>query len=120
MNLPSLDKFENEVRKDGLIIVNSSLINRNVKRNDVEVLYVPATELADEVGNTKVTNLVMLGAYTAKSKIFSHDCVLYTANETVKKKEFLNVNEEAFRKGMEYIMNNKQKENKEYDSVIFN
>src|SRR5690606_8122460 len=38
MNLPSLDKFENEVRKDGLILVNSSLINRNVKRNDVEVL----------------------------------------------------------------------------------
>jgi 2-oxoisovalerate ferredoxin oxidoreductase beta subunit len=120
MNLPSLDKFENEVRKDGLIIVNSSLISRNVKRNDVEVLYVPATELADEVGNTKATNLVMLGAYVAKSKIFSHDCALFTANETVKKKEFLKVNEEAFRKGMEYVLNSKQKENKEYDSVIFN
>ncbi|MDO8548847.1 MAG: 2-oxoacid:acceptor oxidoreductase family protein [Ignavibacteria bacterium] len=109
MNLPSLDKFENDVRKDGLILVNSSLISRNVKRNDVEVLYVPATELADEVGNTKVANLVMLGAYTAKSKIFSHDCVLFTANETVKKKEFLKVNEEAFRKGMEYVLNNKHK-----------
>jgi 2-oxoisovalerate ferredoxin oxidoreductase beta subunit len=120
MNLPSLDKFENEVRKDGLILINSSLINRNVKRNDVEVLYVPATELADEAGNTKAANVVMFGAYVAKSKILSHDCALFTANETVKKKEFLKINEDAFRKGMDYVLNYKQKENKEYDSVIFN
>ncbi len=120
MNLPSLDKFEKEVRKDGLIIVNSSLINRNVKRNDVEVVYVPATEIADQAGNTKAANLVMLGAYVAKSKIFSHDCALFTANETVKKKEFTKINEEAFRKGMEYVLSDKHKENKEYDSVIFN
>lgn len=120
MNLPSLDKFEDEVRKDGLILVNSSLINRNVKRNDLEVLYIPATELADEVGNTKAANLVMFGAYVAKSKILSQECALFTANETVKKKEFLKVNEEAFRKGMEYVLNYKQKQNKEFDSVIFN
>jgi 2-oxoisovalerate ferredoxin oxidoreductase beta subunit len=119
MNLPSLDKFENEVRKDGLIIVNSSLINRNVKRNDVEVLYVPATEIADELGNTKATNLVLYGAYIAKSKILSQDCALFTANETVKKKEFIKVNEEAFRRGMEYVNENKKKY-KELDSVIFN
>jgi 2-oxoisovalerate ferredoxin oxidoreductase beta subunit len=119
MNLPSLDKFENEVRKDGLIIVNSSLINRNVKRNDVEVLYVPATEIADELGNTKATNLVLYGAYIAKSKILSQECALFTANETVKKKEFIKVNEEAFRRGMEYVNENKKKY-KELDSVIFN
>jgi 2-oxoisovalerate ferredoxin oxidoreductase beta subunit len=120
MNLPSLDKFEDEVKKGGLIIVNRSLINRNVKRNDVDVIYVPATELADELGNTKATNLVMFGAYIAKSKIISKECALFTANETVKKKEFIKVNEEAFRKGMEYVHNNKQKENKELDSIIFN
>jgi len=119
MNLPSLDKFENEVRKDGLIIVNSSLINRNVKRNDVEVLYVPATKIADELGNTKATNLVLFGAYIAKSKILLQDCALFTANETVKKKEFVKVNEEAFRRGMEYVNENKSNY-KEYDSVIFN
>lgn len=119
MNLPSLDKFENDVRKNGLILVNSSLIGRHVQRNDVEVLYVPATEIADRAGNTKAANLVMLGAYAAKSKIFSHDCVLFTANQTVKKKEFIKINEEAFRNGMDYVLNYKEQENKEYDSVIF-
>jgi 2-oxoisovalerate ferredoxin oxidoreductase beta subunit len=119
MNLPSLDKFEDDVRKNGLILVNRSLIERNVKRNDVEVLYVPATEIADEVGNTKVANLVMLGAYVAFTKLLSPDCVLFTANSTVKKKEFIKVNEEAFRKGMEYVINYKEKTAKEFDSVIF-
>jgi 2-oxoisovalerate ferredoxin oxidoreductase beta subunit len=119
MNLPSLDKFENNVRKNGLILVNRSLIERSVKRSDVEALYVPATEIADEVGNTKVANLVMLGAYVAYTKILSPDCVLFTANSKVKKKEFIKVNEDAFRRGMEFIMNYKEKSIKEFDTVIF-
>lgn len=119
MNLPSLDKFEDEVKKDGLILVNRSLIERSVTRNDVETLYVPATEIADEVGNTKVANLVMLGAYVAHTKLLSPDCVLFTANSSVKKKEFIKVNEEAFKRGMEYIINYKEKAVKEFDTVIF-
>ncbi|OGU27927.1 MAG: hypothetical protein A2057_16310 [Ignavibacteria bacterium GWA2_35_9] len=119
MNLPSLDKFENDVKKDGLILVNSSLIGRNVRRGDVEVLYVPATRIADEIGNTKVANIVMLGAYIAQTKIVSNDCVLYTTNHSVKKKEFLKVNEEVFRRGMEYVISYKRKSNKEFDTVIF-
>jgi len=119
MNLPSLDKFENNVRKDGLILVNSSLIGRNVKRSDVEVLYIPATQIADEIGNTKVANIVMVGAYVAQTKILSAESVLYTSNYSVKKKEFLKANEEAFRKGMEYVINYKRKSNKEFETVIF-
>jgi Pyruvate/2-oxoacid:ferredoxin oxidoreductase gamma subunit len=61
----------------------------------------------------------LYGAYIAKSKILSQDCALFTANETVKKKEFIKVNEEAFRRGMEYVNENKKKY-KELDSVIFN
>jgi 2-oxoisovalerate ferredoxin oxidoreductase beta subunit len=119
MNLPSLDKFENDVRKGGLILVNSSLIGRNVKRSDVEVLYIPATQIADEIGNTKVANIVMVGAYVAQTKILSTESVLYTSNYSVKKKEFLKANEEAFRKGMEYVINYKRKSNKEFETVIF-
>ena len=112
-------EFENDVKKGGLILVNSSLIGRNVKRNDVEVLYVPATQIADEIGNTKVANIVMAGAYVAQTKILSADSVLYTSNYSVKKKEFLKANEEAFNKGMEYVINYKRKSNKEFETVIF-
>jgi 2-oxoglutarate ferredoxin oxidoreductase subunit gamma len=63
MNLPSLDKFEPTVKPGGLIIVNTSLINRPVARTDLEWLEVPCTELALEAGSARAANMVALGAY---------------------------------------------------------
>jgi 2-oxoglutarate ferredoxin oxidoreductase subunit gamma len=65
MNLPSLLKFEQSVVAGGMILVNSSLTDKKVSRRDVQVHYIPAGELADECGNTKAANMVMLGAYLA-------------------------------------------------------
>ena len=53
MNLPSLDKFESEVKPGGKILVNSSLIERKVERKDVDVYYIPANDIALELGNPK-------------------------------------------------------------------
>lgn len=62
MNLPSLDKYEHTVAKGGKIFVESSLIDRKVERDDVDVYYVPATEMAAEAtGETALANMVMLG-----------------------------------------------------------
>lgn len=108
MNLPSLDKFEDEVRKDGVIFVNSSLIEREVKRTDVEVVYVPATELADELKETKVTNVVMLGAYLGYTGLLSLESVLAAANTVVKRKEFMQLNEKALRRGFEFVQKSKK------------
>ena len=63
MNLPSLLKFEPTVKAGGTIFVNSSIITEKVSRTDVKVVYVPCLEIAQELGNLKVANMVMLGAY---------------------------------------------------------
>jgi 2-oxoglutarate ferredoxin oxidoreductase subunit gamma len=63
MNLPSLDKFEHDVRPGGLLLVNSSLINRDPSRSDVTVVRVPANEIANSLGNPRAANMVALGAY---------------------------------------------------------
>ena len=69
LNLPSLDKFEDTVRPGGIIVVNTSLINRLPRRTDVIVVAVPANELALECGNAKAANMVTLGAYLGASGI---------------------------------------------------
>ena len=63
MNLPSLLKFEPTVKAGGTIFVNSSIITEKVTRTDVKAVYVPCLEIAQELGNMKVANMVMLGAY---------------------------------------------------------
>jgi 2-oxoisovalerate ferredoxin oxidoreductase beta subunit len=102
MNLPSLDKFENDVRPDGVIFVNSSLITRKVERSDVQTVYVPATGLADELGETRVANMVMLGAYIGYTGLLSLESVLAAAKTVIKRKEFMVLNEKALKKGMAF------------------
>ena len=63
MNLPSLLKFEPTVKAGGTIFVNSSIISEKVSRDDVRAIYVPCLDIANELGNAKVANMVMLGAY---------------------------------------------------------
>ncbi len=62
MNLPSLDKFEHTVKPGGLIVVNSSIIDRKVQRDDVRVVYCDAAAIADSVKNPKGANVAILGA----------------------------------------------------------
>ena len=69
MNLPSLRKFEGMVNPGGIIIMNSSLIPEKCSRNDVRVLEVPANDLAEELGNEKCANIIMLGAILKETGI---------------------------------------------------
>jgi len=69
LNLPSLDKFEAAVRPGGIIVVNTSLINRLPHRTDLRVVAVPANELAIECGSAKAANMVALGAYLGASGV---------------------------------------------------
>ena len=65
MNLPSLDRFEQSVLPGGIILVNSSLIDREVRRDDVLVQRLEANKIAARYGAPKAANMVMLGAYMA-------------------------------------------------------
>ena len=61
MNLPSLDKYESKVKPGGTIFVDSSLIERKVERDDINVYYVPATRLAGENGAPTLANMILMG-----------------------------------------------------------
>src|SRR5512137_2567732 len=66
MNLPSLDKFEPRVSPGGVLIVNSSLVNRDPVRKDITWLMIPAQEIAEMIGPKRLLNMVMLGALLDK------------------------------------------------------
>ena len=61
MNLPSLDKFESTVVPGGKIFVDSTLIERKVERDDVNVYYIPATGMANESGSPTLANMILVG-----------------------------------------------------------
>jgi 2-oxoglutarate ferredoxin oxidoreductase subunit gamma len=73
MNLPSLDKFEPMVAPGGVLIVNSSLVDRNPARTDITWLMIPAQEIAESIGPRRLLNVVMLGALLEKLPILSLD-----------------------------------------------
>ena len=61
MNLPSLDKYEDAVTPGGIIFVDSTMVERRVRRTDVKAVYVPATRLAAESGMTTLANMILIG-----------------------------------------------------------
>ena len=74
-NLPSLEKFENKVVKNGLIFIDSSLINKKSSRDDVKAYYVPATELASENNLSGLANVIMIGKLIKETKLFDYEYV---------------------------------------------
>jgi 2-oxoglutarate ferredoxin oxidoreductase subunit gamma len=102
MNLPSLEKFEPDIREGGLLLINSSLINRGAERDDLTVIEIPANEVASELGNPRGANMVALGAYLGATDAVSIDAVIEVIRETfAAKPAVIDVNIEALRKGYE-------------------
>lgn len=103
MNLPSLDRFEKTVAAAGVIVVNSSLINRSIERNDVQVLSVPANDIAVSLGNPKVANVVTLGAVVKVTEIIPFelikDAIVRMLGENIYGSELISVNEQALSAG---------------------
>ena len=101
MNRPSLEKFEDKVVPGGSIFVNNSMIDVKVKREDVNAYYVPCNDLAAELGNNKVANMIMLGAYLGKSKCVDVETVLDALLEKLgqKKAKLIPLNREALLRG---------------------
>jgi 2-oxoglutarate ferredoxin oxidoreductase subunit gamma len=102
LNLPSLDKFEPLVKPGGVVIVNTSLVNRAVKRTDVRAVPVAANEIANQLGNPRGANMVALGAYLGATGTVSLGAVENLVRETFAGKEkVIAANLEALRKGYE-------------------
>ena len=105
MNLPSLDKFEQDVQKDGIIIINSSLIEKKASRADLKAYYVPANEIANEIGNSKVANMVVLGAYLELTQSVSMESVMSALKKIFgeSKSHLMPINETAMKRGGEAV-----------------
>lgn len=109
MNKPSLHKFEDTVQPGGVIIVNQSLIDDTVTRDDVRVYYVPLNELALESGNARYANMIALGALIGTADMVPLAAVRETlVKNFAKKPEVVEPNMQAVMRGVQFVRNNKE------------
>lgn len=103
MNLPSLDKFEEHVKPGGLLVINSSIIERKSTRDDITVVYCDANRIAEAVGNPKGANVAILGAMLEKEPIVDLDKMIEAIRIELgeRKARFLEGNKKALIAGME-------------------
>ena len=104
MNLPSLDKYESAVAKGGVIIADSSLIERKVERTDIETYYVPATKLASDNGMPKLANMIILGKLLKVLGDYNEEAITATLKKVIppKKADMLEINLKAIKLGADY------------------
>ena len=103
MNEPSLDKFESRVRPGGLLVINSSIIDRKSVRDDIDVVYCDAQHIAEAVNNPKGANVAILGAMLEKCKIVSVERMVEAIRIELgeRKAKFLEGNRTALIAGMQ-------------------
>ena len=103
MNGASLEKFESILKPGGTLFLNSSIVDvNNVRRKDIKVVEVPVTGLALEMGNSKVLNIIMLGAYIGYTEVVAPEIVWGTIeHKLASKAKLLPLNRQAFEKGLE-------------------
>ncbi len=102
MNDASLNKFLPKLKNGGRLFINSSIVKSEVTREDVTVIKAPVTELALEMGNAKVLNIIMLGVYVGYTEVIAPEIVWQTVEHKLgSKPALLPLNRQAFEKGLE-------------------
>jgi len=105
MNSPSLTTFQNKVTQGGTIFLNSSIVEARPNRRDVKFYAVPCGDMAQDLGNDRVANIIMMGAFIKKTGIVPVDIYLKSL-ETImgsKKKSAAEVNRKAFAAGYDFV-----------------
>lgn len=105
MNLPSLDKYEATIRPGGVLVVNSSMVNREVQRNDIRAVTIPGNEIAEELGDRRMTNMVLLGGLLANLPVLPLASIerALEAHLPVRHHRLLPLNLQALHRGAEFI-----------------
>ena len=104
LNLPSVDKYESLVPDGGVLVANSSLVNREIQRDNITSLLIPANELAEEIGLSRLANMIMVGAMVALKPILSLDAVKKALEEHIPERhqKTLPMNYQAMDRGFEF------------------
>jgi 2-oxoglutarate ferredoxin oxidoreductase subunit gamma len=100
-NEPSFDKFEPMVKKGGILIINSSLVISKSKRTDIKIIEIPLNQIADKIGNSKVINMIALGALSKATGGVSKKSLTEALPKVYKKlkPELINLNVKAVEEG---------------------
>ncbi len=102
LNQPSLVRFQNQIQSGGIFLINSSITEAKTTRGDIELLEVPASEMAEKMGNPKGVNTVMLGAFIKKSNLVLLDSLLKGLEDSFKKKpKLIDINKKALKMGFD-------------------
>jgi 2-oxoglutarate ferredoxin oxidoreductase subunit gamma len=104
LNLPSFDKYEPLVVPEGFLIVNGSFVNRPVTRSDLISLVIPANDIAESLGDRRMTNIVMVGALLAMMPVLTLEAVEQSLEDHLpeRHKKLLPLNFKAIRAGADY------------------
>ncbi|MFH1836644.1 MAG: 2-oxoacid:acceptor oxidoreductase family protein [Candidatus Omnitrophota bacterium] len=102
MNGPSLDKFEKKISVGGLLILNTSMAEREPQRKDIDIIKSPLTDEAIKLGNIRVANVIAAGIFIAKKQVFSKDTMIKVIKKMAEGREkIIPVNIKALERGME-------------------
>jgi 2-oxoglutarate ferredoxin oxidoreductase subunit gamma len=105
LNLPSFEKYEPLIKPGGLMVYNESLIPAKPGRSDMRYVAVPANDIADELGNVRMANVVLLGAYFAATGTMPLEAVETALDRHLgeRQRKYLEANKQALRRGAEVV-----------------
>lgn len=108
-NLPSFDKYEPLVSPGGVLVVNQSLVDRQPQRSDIVTVMIPANEIAESLGNKRLTNMVMLGAMLQKLPVLPLEAIEQAMERHIpeRNKHLLPLNFKALRQGAAFALGEK-------------
>ena len=101
MSQEAYDKYEPDLKDDGILIIDSDLVKLRPKRGKIKTYAIPSTRFAEELGNRIIANLVMMGFFTAITKVVSSEAMKQALPGLVPER-FINLNIKAFDKGYDY------------------
>ena len=109
MNLASIERFQPQLKKKGLLFFDSSLISGVAFRENIIPVGIPATKIADYLGNTKAANMVMVGALLARTKLLKKASLdkLFSLPPASAKDKAAEINKKSILEGIHYFENQK-------------
>lgn len=111
MSRSALAKYEKRIKAKGLLLLNSSLIDpQELSRSDLEILPIPALEIAQNLGSDRLANLILLGSFVEKTKVVNMDTVISALPFIFEERyhSFLPLNAAAIRQGAEFVKNSER------------
>lgn len=105
LNQQSMDKFESAVKPGGLLLYDDNGIIRHPERKDINICQISAAKEAADLGNTKIANMVVLGAYLKLKPIVKLENVIKGLKKSLPERHhhMIPINEQAITKGMEVV-----------------